>query len=265
MTAVLSRTFAVIDLLVAERDGLTLGDIATALDIPKSAAHRTLATLVETGHVAQVGAQGRYRLGVRLVSQALTQLEHIPVVSVSGPVLDRLAQRTGELARLGLPDREQIVWVAKRQGATQGLRHDSDAGVSARLARTSTGIAWLSTLTDERVRSLLEAEGFDDLDEFGPNGAMTAEEAVARVTEARSAGYCYTESTYELGVSALAVPVAREREPALAILVVTGPSVRLTEDRALGMVPDLLNGSRELLAGIESWMPPGRSGTAART
>ncbi|AWB90159.1 IclR family transcriptional regulator [Salinibacterium hongtaonis] len=246
----LPRTMGVLSLLVGRADGLTLGEIAAKLDIPKSAAHRTLADLIDLGLVAQERLQGRYHLGLRFISLALTQLENIPPAAVAGPVLDRLAKATGELARFGLPDGDRIVWVAKRQGSHGGLRFDSDSGGAAKLIRTSTGLAWLSTMPEGRARALIESEGFDDLENYGPEGPSTLEEALAGVSVVRESGFSFTDSTWELGIAALAVPVGH---PALGVLVVAGPSVRLPRERALELVPVVRAAAEELERAVVAW------------
>ena len=58
------------------------------------------------------------------------------------PVLDRLAQETGELVRLGVIDGERQTWIAKSQGARSGLRYDPDMGRDAPLFYTASGHAW---------------------------------------------------------------------------------------------------------------------------
>ncbi|MEQ3549281.1 IclR family transcriptional regulator [Pseudonocardia nematodicida] len=252
MSSAVPRSFAVLDLLVGEIAGLPLGEIATRLDLPKSAAHRVLTELVQLGYLIQDRATGHYVLGLRLVSQALRHLASIPVVDLAKPLLDRIAHRSGELVRLGLQDGDDsLVWVAKAQGARSGLRFDPDDGREIKLARSSSGLAWLSTLPPGRAEALVRRQGFDDIDRYGPDGARDVAEAMEEVRRAREQGYAWTESTFELGGAVLAVPIGTAGRPAVGTLSIAGPQIRWTRERAQEILPDLRAASDELVALLE--------------
>ncbi|MCW2603471.1 MAG: IclR family transcriptional regulator [Pseudonocardiales bacterium] len=246
MSSALPRAFAVIDLLVGKLQGLSLGEIAETLDLPKSAAHRTLADLIAVNYVHQEETNGNYTLTVRLVSQALRHLARIPLVDQAKPLLARLAEHSGELSRLSIVDGDSLVWVAKRQGASSGLRYDVDSGREIKLAASASGLAWLSALPDERVISLLEAQGFDDITDFGPNAPHDLTAVLATVAQVRKDGYAFTDSTYELGISTVAVPIVPRGQAPLGTLSITGPNVRLTREHALDMIPHLQDAAEQL-------------------
>ena len=140
----LSRGLAVLDALVGAQNGVSLHRVAEITELPKTAAHRILGNLVQDGFVRQEKSTGDYVLTLRLVSMALRHLAENTVVDLARPVLDRLADVSGELVRLSLVDDGELIWVAKAQGARPGLRYDPDSGVSASLSASSSGIAWLS-------------------------------------------------------------------------------------------------------------------------
>ena len=52
---------------------------------------------------------------------------------------DGLALAAIELVRLSVGDSERLTWVARAQGARQGLRYDPDMGTDARFSCSSTG------------------------------------------------------------------------------------------------------------------------------
>ncbi|MCW4385479.1 IclR family transcriptional regulator [Salinibacterium sp. SYSU T00001] len=246
MSAVLPRALAVLEHLVAKPDGEFLGDVADALDMPRSATHRILSELVDLGYLVQHPVDGRYSLGLRIVSQALRHLAKIPLVDLAKPTLDRLAELSGELARLSIPENGSLLWIAKTQGARSGLRYDPDAGREIKLARTSSGLAWLSTLPEQEAVHYIERQGFDDLENYGPDGVTTLEQALEVVARVREDGYCYTDSTFELGTATIAVPIAEPGQRGSGVLSIAGPSVRLTLERALTMVPHLIDAAEEL-------------------
>jgi DNA-binding IclR family transcriptional regulator len=241
------RAFAVIETLSSHPAGLTLSAIAAAIDIPKSAAHRLLATLAERRYVRQDAATGRYLLTTRIVSLAFRYLSHAGIADVVQPTLDRLAQETGELVRLGVIDGDRQTWVAKAQGARSGLKYDPDMGMEAPLVSTASGHAWLACLTDEQAIELAARQGFRPPHAQGPNAPRTVKALLERLREARKRGYAYVVESSSPGTSAMAAAV---RHPVsggvVGVVSVAGPTVRLTETRMHELAPLMLAAAGEL-------------------
>ena len=148
MNLALDRGLALLEHLSRNPDGLPLALMAQDLDIPLSACHRLLADLQQRGYVRQKRKQGDYQLTTKVVSIGLGYLSHGGMVDIAGPLLERLAQLSGELVRLSIVDDDRLTFVAKAQGAVRGLRYDPDQGIDVRLSCTASGLAWLSTLPE---------------------------------------------------------------------------------------------------------------------
>jgi DNA-binding IclR family transcriptional regulator len=111
----IERVFSVLESLTSDPRGLPMQTLAEQLDIPKSATHRMLAELIRLGYVRQNPENLRYHLSTKLVAMGFRYLSSSGADIVQ-PVLDRLAQETGELVRLGVIDGERQTWIAKSQG-----------------------------------------------------------------------------------------------------------------------------------------------------
>jgi len=246
MSSTLSRAFSILELLSGKPDGLRLGEIASQLDLPKSAVHRTLAALSDLGHVKQESETGQYALTLRMVSRALRHVSNLPLVSAAGPILDELALSSGELVRLSIADGDTLAWVAMRQGARYGLRYDPVAGLEVKLVRTSSGLAWLSGIERERAIALIDEQGFDDLGNYGPSGASNREEALVALDEVTKMGFSYTDSTFELGTATVAVPIREPGKEAVGALSIAGPNVRLPYSRALEIKSQLVAAAKDI-------------------
>ena len=128
---------------------MEMAAIADQLNIPRSGVHRLLADLVRCGYVRQTRDHGEYVLTTKLVAMGLSYLSNSGILDVAQPLLDRLAELSGELVRLSVIDGDRLTWVARAQGARQGLRYDPDMGSDARLSCSASGHAWMMTLSDE--------------------------------------------------------------------------------------------------------------------
>src|SRR5258705_2220319 len=128
MNGILERTLGILEYLAANAEGAPMASIADHLAIPRSAAHRLLADLSRCGYVRQTRKHGDYVLTTKLVSLGLSYLSSSGIVDVAQPLLDRLAETSGELVRLSVVDGERLTWVARAQGALRGLRYEPDIG-----------------------------------------------------------------------------------------------------------------------------------------
>lgn len=247
------RCLAILELLADGAQALPLGEIAARLALPKSGAHRLLATLVDLGWVVQEAETGFYRLTMHLA--VLGQKFYIAsgVPDICQPLLDRLAQQCREFARLAVFDGHSLDWIAHAQGVTGGLGlvyQPVETTGSVPLYATASGKAWLATLpTDDAVRFVMGSGGFAHVDEYGPKAVRTVEALLRdlRTTAARGYGVAINEA--EPGVTAIAAAIrAPLGGPAVGTVSVAGPSVRIDEARIRDLAQPVVKCAEDLSA-----------------
>lgn len=248
MSGVLERTLRILELLAQHAHGVELAFVADQLDIPRSAVHRLLTDLVRCGYVRQTREHGDYLLTTKLVALGLSFLSHSGVIDIAQPLLDRLAATSGELVRLAVAEGPGLTWVARAQGARQGLRYDPDMGSTAPLACTSSGLAWLSVLPEEDALARVSQQGLAQLGQYGPQAPTTLEAVRAALRATRERGYSMSFETYTAGLNAMAAPVRLAGQAALGTLSIAGPAVRLTPERMQALGPELLACAAQLAA-----------------
>jgi IclR family acetate operon transcriptional repressor len=182
--------------------------LASELDIPLSACHRLLVALQRNGYVRQTRAQGDYVLTTKLVSLGLGYLSNAGIVEIAEPLLERLAQKSGELVRLSIVDEDRLIWVARSQGLRQGLRYDPDMGMEARLSCTASGHAWLLTMSDERALALVSQQGFGLPARYGPQAPTTVQALLGHLHAARFRGYAMIDEVLLLDAAAELGPIS---------------------------------------------------------
>lgn len=242
----LDRGLAILEHLAQHPQGLPLSLIASGLDIPLSACHRLLAQLHSRDYVRQAGKQGDYVLTTKVVSLGLGFLSSAGIVNVAEPLLERLAQASGELVRLSIVDQDRLTFVAKSQGARQmGMRYDPDMGADVRLSCTASGHAWLMTLTDERALELVSRQGFGAPAQYGPKAPTTVKALLGFLHAARVRGYAMIDELFAPGMASMAAPVLR-RQQAIGVISIAGPRTRLGADRMRELAPALQQAVAEL-------------------
>ncbi|GAA6120448.1 IclR family transcriptional regulator [Acidovorax sp. FG27] len=240
MSGVLERGFQVLERLSAHPGGCALSSLATELKIPLSATHRLLAELIRLGYVRQSPGDGQYVLTIKLVSMGLSFLSSSGIVDIAQPLLDDLALASGELVRLAVVDGDDLIFVAKSQGATKGLRYDPDMGLSVALSCSAAGHAWLSTMTDDDALAVLARKGLASPQDHGPKAPTTLKAAMACVAAARRRGFSMITEMFAPGMTAMAAPVFGDKRAAIGVVTIAGPLVRLTPERMEALGPQLL-------------------------
>src|SRR5262252_8622368 len=242
------RCLAIIELLADGARDMPLGEIAERLSLPKSGAHRLLATLLDLGWAEKDPDTGFYRLTMRLAVLGQQFLAATGIPDMCQPILDRFAQQCHEFARLAVVDGHSLVWVAHAQGASAGLMYQpSLTSNTVPLFATASGKAWLATLpSDQALQMVMKNGGLKDADRYGPNVVRTIEALLREIKATARRGYGIAFSEAEFGVTAVAAAIRIERGPALGTVSIAGPSARLTEKRTQELAPIVLRTASEL-------------------
>jgi DNA-binding IclR family transcriptional regulator len=245
-TGAVDRALRILETLAAQPEGLPLAALADELQMPRSACHRLLADLVRCGYVRQLREMGDYTLTTRLAALGLSFLASAGIVDVAQPIIDRLAEVSGELVRLALVDGDRLTFVAKAQGARGGLRYDPDMGIDVRLSCSAAGHAWLMTLDEERATELVAKQGFGTPREFGPKAPTTFRALMKVLEEDRKRGFSVMVEMYAPGMSAMAAPVMRRGGDAVGVITIAGPVQRLTTARMQELGKPLVQAASDL-------------------
>ena len=246
MSGALEKSLAILEYLTAYPDGASLGQIATDLNQLRSGCHRTLQELMRFGYVRQMPQRSDYALTTRMASMGLSFLSKSGVVDIAQPVLARLAQATEELVRLAIVDGERLTLVAKAQGAKSGLMYDPDMGIDLRLSCSDAGQAWLMTLPEDEAIACVSRQGLGNPRDYGPNAPTSIKALLKVLDEHRKRRYSIIQDAYAPGMSSMAAPVKRADGPTTGVIVIAGPSARLTLKRMTQFSQGLLAAAEEL-------------------
>jgi DNA-binding IclR family transcriptional regulator len=229
---------------------MRLSDLAHALELPKGATHRLLRELCALGWAEQDGTDGPYRLTLRFGLLGNRVLQASGLLDLTQPVLQQLASRTRELARLTVPAGEELVWLASAQGAPPGLVYQPSMEGPLLLHATANGKAFLATLPDAEALRLARRGG---LGTRQPTPRTLADPAalLAALQDVRTRGYAVADQEAEFGVTAVAVAITPNGGPALGTVSVAGPSLRMPAAR----IPDLVAALREAAIALATVWP----------
>jgi DNA-binding IclR family transcriptional regulator len=230
------RGLAILELLVEHNEGLQISEIARRLSLSLSVAHRLLQALIDAHYVRQETQGERYVLTLKLGALGLRRMAGMNLMETAQPILDELARETGELVRLAAVEGEEMIWLSKAQGATNGVRYepinDPISGRYVTLHTTGMGKAWLASMPEKEAIAKVLARGFD-AGALGPNALHTVPALRREIRKARAQGYAFNEQESELWLSSIAMLI-RERGKAnrvMGAVSVAGPSFRLDREK----------------------------------
>jgi DNA-binding IclR family transcriptional regulator len=251
----LSRALEIIQILARSGDGATVSALAEQTGLAKSAVHRLLTNLVEEGYVRQDPLSERYHLTLRLPALGFRFLAVNGTTDVIQPILNSLAQQTGELIHLGLVDQDSLIWVAWAQGSQAPLRYVPVFGREVVLHATGSGATWLASLSEQEALRIFRKHGFrrSATPGYGRHAVQSEKEFLTKLAKVRRDGYSLNLEEGEPGINAIAVAFrggSNLSSPVVGTLSIAGPSIRMTRSRLIDMLPALRLHALEL---SETW------------
>lgn len=152
---VISRAADILRTLKNEHKGLSLGQIADRVGLPRSTVQRIVNALQAERLVMASSAEGGFRLGPEI--QSLAEAGRINIAEMIRPLLSTLAKETGETVDLAIYRQDHMVFVDQVVG-THRLRTVSAVGETFPLATTANGKAALALLGDDVSATLIARE-----------------------------------------------------------------------------------------------------------
>lgn len=242
------RCLAILDILVDEPVGLPLTVISKKLNFPASATHRLLSVLMSRGFVNQTENSSYYTATINIAALGLRYLAANNVNEICLPILDGLAQQTGELVRLSILQNDRLIWLLKAQGSQSSIKYDPISGKEVPLHVTAMGKAWLATLDDNRVEEIVTERGFSG-NLLGPNALKNFDQLIISLIESRRQGFTLVEEEAEIGISAIAMVIPNSEisnNSIIGCISIGGPSFRLSKQKLISFVPYLKETVREV-------------------
>ncbi|MEU9337711.1 IclR family transcriptional regulator [Streptomyces sp. NPDC048290] len=220
-----ARVLEVLELLGADGAKLSLAELAGTMRVPKSSLHAVLRTMQARGWVDTDPQGTRYGLGLKALMTGTAYLEGDDVVSLAGPVLDALAEDTGEavqLSRLSGPD---VVQLAKRE-SRHALRMYAPVGHRVPAHATAPGKALLAQLEPGEVDRRLSWP----LPALTPDTVTDPAALAAQLADARLRGWAQDDGESSPGVRCVAVALGTGDQGGDAISC-SGPGSRMDDRR----------------------------------
>jgi DNA-binding IclR family transcriptional regulator len=182
-----TRALAILDLIAAADQPVTLSMISRRLDVPKSSALSFLKALVGA-ELAEVNEYGEYTLGVHSFELGAAYLRATTPLTAAERQLQALTDTLGVTSHFAILDGSDVVYLAKHDPPGLGFRLASALGARLPAHLTAVGKAQLAHI-DANGRTRLDAQLEDEL------------------RQVREDGYAIDEGLTAVGIRCVASPV----------------------------------------------------------
>lgn len=150
----LARGLAALRSFTPQRPENSLADIARSLGITRSAAFRTVHTLVSEGYLLEVPGKARYRLGPQVLGLSYGFLASRELLEVAQKPLEALRDDIDWSTHLGVLDGRHVLYLI-RYPATDGLSSLVHVGSRLPASQTAMGRLLISQKTEREIRALM--------------------------------------------------------------------------------------------------------------
>ena len=218
------RAAALIKAIADSPHSPTVNELATACGLNRSTAWRLLATLDSHGLIERDPISQRYSLGYAFLRIA-AGADVDPLVRRARPVLEQLADETGETANLAVARRFSLVYVDQVDPAH--VMAPNWFGRTVPLHATSTGKAYLAFLPQEERDAVLPRR----LERYTATTVTDRRKLGEELVAARRDGFAVCVGELEESLFGASAPVLSEQGRPVAVVSVWGTEHRLPRER----------------------------------
>ncbi|MCC9597654.1 MULTISPECIES: IclR family transcriptional regulator [Rubrivivax] len=223
---VLERTFALLDMLAAHPDPVSLKEISERTGLHPSTAHRILNDLT-IGRLVDRPQAGSYRLGMRLLELGNLVKARLDVRDAALGPMRELHKLTHQPVNLSVRQGDEIVYIERTYSERSGMQVVRAVGGRAPLHLTSVGKLFLAHEEPQRVRAYATRTGLTGHTRNSITDVARLERELAAV---RAQGCARDDEELELGVRCMAAGVYDDQGKLVAGLSVSAPADRLEEN-----------------------------------
>jgi IclR family KDG regulon transcriptional repressor len=219
----IKKATQVLDLFSLERPEWGVGEVARALELPKSTTSELMSSLADQRLLSRMAIKGRYRLGWRLFELSQTLLDTTEFRTEARRVMEELMRRWKETMHLAVLDGVQAVYIEKLQPVPAVKIRITRAG--ARLPAHSSGVGkvLLAHSEWEYVAERLEDQG---LPELTPNTITTLDALADELERVRELGHACDHEETLIGLCCVAAPIYDSEGTIIAAISFSVPAYR---------------------------------------
>lgn len=220
----LRNALRLLNLFSVDEPELQLEDIASALEVGQSTAYRLVHTLIEEGFIVRDPSAKSYRLAASVLALSHTIMTKVDLCRLSIPILEKLAEVTGETAHIGVFKDHQVLYLLKMD-SLYPVHLLSHAGRKNPVHCTSTGQVLLAYQSEEIIEQVIN-QGLTGYTTTTITDPIQLKNLLKTI---RIQGYAVSQEELHEGGVSIAAPVKNSKGHVIAAVSIAGPAIRLNK------------------------------------
>ncbi|MDU1912463.1 IclR family transcriptional regulator [Fusobacterium sp.] len=220
-----ARVLNILELLAANQEGLTLTEIAEAIDAPKSSILPLIHTMAQRKFIFFDVHTYKYSIGIGSFCVGSAYTSNMNALQFIKSEMKYIVKKTNEICQMGIFDRGKVLYVAKVD-SDDPIRIISYVGKRLPAYCTALGKALLCQKNIKELKELYP----DGLKKYTSNTITDFEVLADQLKEIRQTMIATENGEVNEQSDCISVPLFKEND-ILAAISVSVPSFRMTEEK----------------------------------
>ena len=208
-------------------DEMGVTELSKRLKLHKNNVFRLLATLESRGYIEQNRATENYRLGLKSLELGQTFIKQMGLLRQAKPILERLVKECRETSYVAIFKEGYIVYLDVVE-TDLTVRVVSRVGSRLPSYCTAAGKIHLAFMSDEEIDGLLPSR---EMKAYTPTTITDRDELKKELRQIAEQGFAIDNEELDPGVRCVAGPIRDYTRRIVGAISISGPSMRLSDDR----------------------------------
>lgn len=199
----LAKGLRLLSLFTEQKPTWRVTDLAEAGGLPMPTAYRVVQTLTAEGYLDHL-PNGDYRPGVRVLTLGTAALRSLDLVELATPLLQQLAERTGETVNLAVLTGDRVLYLVRLRNSDL-VTANIQVGSTLPAVHASIGKLLLAHLDEQELRERVTDASFPV--QHGPNAKVSLDELRHELAQIRAQGWALQDEELAYGLRSVAGPI----------------------------------------------------------
>ncbi len=225
-------------------DELGVTELSKRLKLHKNNVFRLLATLESRGYIEQNKATENYRLGLKALELGQTFIKQMGLLRQAKPILEKIVANCNETSYVAIFKEASVVYLDVVE-TDMTVRVVSRVGSRLPAYCTASGKVHLAFMSEEEVNELYPNRQLKGYTSTTITDREQLKDVLKQVAEQ---GYSIDDEEMDLGVRCVAAPIRDYTRRIVGALSISGPTMRLSNERITKELIPLMQASAEELS-----------------
>ncbi len=223
----IDRLVEILDYFAHERRSLSLAELSTTLNLPKSTLHRFLTSLESHGVLRREAGDKKWRLGYHLMVWGSLATESTTLREIARPFMSDLVAVSGETAILTIYHDHDVIVIDMCE-TNHSVRLKMETGTQRAPHAGASSKVLLAYLPEDEVMAVIEEKG---LPKLCTNTITDAHTLMQELECIRSRGYADSLEETDPGAWGVATPIFDWRGQVVGAIGLAGPTQRYSQEK----------------------------------